>query len=63
MGEMTTAPKNERPDPEWVRGRCPKCGEELVSHCHYLPRSGYVVVWECWNSRPEVATCDYRKML
>jgi hypothetical protein len=23
-----------RPDPQWVRGRCPECGDDLVSNLY-----------------------------
>ena len=53
----------ERPDPEWVRGICPKCGEELVSSCYYVSGRGYLVLWECWAARQLAAGCDYRRVL
>jgi hypothetical protein len=54
---------HERPDPAWVRGRCPECGDELVSHLYYKRNEGYVIQWECWASRYEPPTCDYKKAL
>ena len=54
---------SECPRPEWVRGVCPQCGEPLVSNCYYVGGRGYLVVWECWASRPEAATCEYRRVL
>lgn len=53
----------ERPDPEWVRGICPRCGEELISHCYYVAGRGYLVVWECWASLGSTPNCDYRRVL
>jgi hypothetical protein len=52
-----------RPDPEWVRGRCPMCGEDVVSNCYYVGGKGYIIVWECWASLAETPTCDYRRVL
>ena len=57
------AERRERPDPEWVRGVCPKCGEELVSSCYYVSGRGYLVVWECWASGRSTSGCDYRRVL
>ena len=59
----STVKPAERPDPAWVRGRCPECGDELVSHLYYKRNEGYVVQWECWASRYEPPTCDYKKVL
>lgn len=58
-------PRHERPDPDWVRGRCPLCGDELVSNAYYVGGKGYLIVWECWASLGEPAerTCDYRRVL
>lgn len=53
----------ERPDPAWVRGRCPKCGDELVSHLYFCKGKGYVIQWECWSSKSNTPTCDYKKVL
>ena len=53
----------ERPDPEWVRGICPRCGAELVSKCYYVSGRGYLVVWECWASTGDDPGCDYRRVL
>jgi hypothetical protein len=57
------AARTERPDPDWVRGRCPLCGEEVVSNCYYVGGKGYIIVWECWGSLGDAATCDYRRVL
>lgn len=51
-----------RPLPEWVRGTCPECGDDLVSNL-YLVRHGFICRWECWNSLKEDATCTYSKTL
>jgi hypothetical protein len=55
--------REERPDPEWVRGRCPACGEEVVSNCYYIGGKGYILVWECWGSLGPDPRCDYRRVL
>ncbi len=52
-----------RPNPEWVRGICPQCGESLISNCYYVGGRGYLVVWDCWASLYENPTCSYRKVL
>jgi hypothetical protein len=52
-----------RPDPSWVRGRCPVCGDELVSNLYYLGGKGYLLRWECWASLGDDPTCSYRKVL
>jgi len=54
----------ERPDPQSVRGRCPECGDDLVSNLYYIPGEGYLIRWECWSSLSEdAARCQYRKVL
>jgi len=68
MGEevkRSAAPAAPAPDPEWIRGQCPKCGAAVVSNCYYQGGRGYVLLWECWNAlgEPEVRTCDWRKVL
>jgi hypothetical protein len=55
--------KPDRPDPDWVRGRCPVCDEEVVSNVYYIGGKGYIIVWECWASLGENPTCDYRRTL
>ena len=54
---------SDRPRPEWVRGVCPKCGDDLVANSFYVGGRGYLVVHECWSSLGETKTCDYRKVL
>ena len=57
-------PLAERPDPDWVRGDCPLCGEVLVSNMQYSPDMGYLVVWTCWrNTMTDGGDCDFRKVL
>jgi hypothetical protein len=53
----------ERPDPAWVRGKCPHCGDVVVSNLYYVGGQGYLLRWECWSSLGEEATCDWRKVL
>ena len=52
-----------RPDSDWVRGRCPECGDDLVSNLYYIGGKGYILVWECWASLGEQPACRYRKVL
>ncbi len=54
---------SDRPKPEWVRGICPQCGEPVVSNCYYVGGRGFLVVYECWASLAETATCVYRKVV
>ncbi len=51
------------PAPEWVRGRCPECGDHLISNCYYCAGRGYIICWECWSSLKEQPTCSYRKVI
>lgn len=55
----------DRPAPEWIRGKCPKCGDDLISNCYYVGGRGYLICWECWSSLGEegTTTCDYRRVL
>lgn len=53
----------DRPDPAWVRGRCPECGDELVSHLYYVHGKGYLIQWECWASQGESPRCGYKLVL
>ena len=63
--------QRDRPKPEWIRGICPQCGDDLISNCYYVGGRGYLVVWECWNSLGQDArgvpdeerTCRYRKVI
>ena len=54
---------SDRPRPEWVRGKCPSCGDDVVSNCYYVGGAGYRIIWECWGSLSAPATCDYRKAI
>ncbi len=54
--------REERPDPDWCRGTCPLCGEDVVSNCYYVGGKGYIIVWECWASLGEAPTCDYLRV-
>jgi hypothetical protein len=53
----------ERPDPAWVRGKCPCCGDAVVSNLYYVGGKGYLLRWECWSSLGDTPTCEYRKVL
>ena len=55
--------KPERPAPQWVRGKCPLCQDDVVSNCYYVGGRGYLILLECWGSLGAVPTCDYRKVL
>ncbi len=52
-----------RPRPEWVRGRCPACGDDLVSNHYEVGGKGYLIVWDCWTSLSQPSVCSYRKIL
>ena len=52
-----------RPNEEWIRGRCPECGDDLVSNFYYIGGKGYLLVWECWDSLNENPQCGYRRVL
>jgi hypothetical protein len=54
--------KPERPNPEWRRGKCPACGDDIVFNCYRID-GGYLACWECWGSLATVPTCNYRKVL
>lgn len=54
---------SDRPRPEWVRGTCPDCGEQLVSNCYYVGGKGFLVIHECWASLGPAPTCRYKKVL
>ena len=49
--------------PEWARGRCPECGDLLVSNCYYTAARGYIIVRECYSSLSNHPTCDYRRVV
>ena len=65
--EIVSAPARTegrgRPEPDWVRGHCPECGDALVSNLYYIGGHGYVCAYECWNSLGESASCTYRRVL
>jgi hypothetical protein len=54
---------SNRPRPEWIRGKCPTCGDDLVSNCYYVGGRGYLIAWECWASLGDNPKCNYRKVL
>jgi hypothetical protein len=53
----------ELPDPVWIRGRCPKCGNDLISRKRYKSGYGYMIHWTCYNRLIESPTCNYDKVL
>ena len=55
--------KSDRPRPEWVRGTCPQCGDELVSNCYHVGGQGYLVIWDCWSAISSNPTCTYRTVI
>jgi len=55
--------RTDRPRPEWIRGKCPDCGDDLVSNCYYVGGRGYLICWECWSSLGGEPQCNYRKIL
>lgn len=61
---MKNSPRRlERPDPENVRGTCPRCGEELVSFTDKISPHRYQVSYVCWGALALRPTCDYRRVL
>lgn len=54
---------SDRPRPEWVRGKCPQCGNEVVSNCYYVGGKGYLVIHQCWASLGPRPTCTYQKVI
>lgn len=65
---VATPGEDGRPDPKWIRGKCPVCGDDLVSNLYYLPGvrylgSPYVVMWECWSAMGEHPTCVFGRTL
>ena len=52
-----------QPKPEWTRGICPRCGDQLVANSYYVGGKGYLIVHECWASLGETPSCTYRKVL
>jgi len=47
-----------RPEPHWIHGKCPKCGDYTIKDAFYVGGRGYLVQVVCWNG-----DCMYRKML
>lgn len=52
-----------QPDPAWVRGVCPVCGDVLVSNMYADADRAFIVRWECWGALQAVPTCTYRRVL
>jgi hypothetical protein len=68
MSERTDRPAERpalAPEPEWVRGICPRCGAPVVSNLYHVGGKGYILRWECWQAiGPEEARiCDWRRVL
>jgi len=55
-------PPADTPDPDEVRGKCPMCGDPVVSRCFYVTGKGYICLWLCWSSLRKRG-CDYRRVL
>jgi hypothetical protein len=53
--------EREMPDPSWVRGECPHCGEPVVSNAWYVGGRGYLIKLHCWNALGEEPTCNYER--
>jgi hypothetical protein len=57
----------ERPPAKWIRGKCPECGDDLVSNLYYVVRGegkgSYLIAWECWSSLSSPQKCTYRRYL
>ncbi len=51
------------PHPSRVRGKCPLCGDVVVSNLYYRANKGYLLRWECWKSLGVDSTCTYSKIL
>lgn len=47
------------PPPGLIRGRCPHCGDHLVSHIYWAESRGYICKWKCWESIAINPKCDY----
>lgn len=58
-----TPDTQDKPNADWVRGICPQCGAEIVSSLDHVPGHGYLLTWECWQSRGENPKCSYRRVL
>jgi len=61
--EARPNPDQNRPDPEWKRGTCPLCGDDVVCNSYYVGGRGYIIVWECWSSLQLPATCNFRRVI
>lgn len=55
-------PAGPTPNPALVRGRCPECGDLLVSEIPFVPGHGYLTIHACRSARGENATCDYQRV-
>lgn len=53
----------DRPDPEWVKGVCPLCGDDVVHNLYWIGGKGYLNRAECWSSLGSEPKCNYYKVL
>jgi hypothetical protein len=47
-----------RPEPHWIAGKCPVCGEVTIKDAFYVGGKGYLLQEVCWSG-----DCMYRKMV
>ena len=55
--------EDEVPEEKFVRGRCPECGDYLVSNLYQTGQSGFLIRWECWGSLKRDPRCHYFHVL
>jgi hypothetical protein len=61
---VRTAPKKRsRPEPSWVCGTCPECGEVMVVNYYHVGGRGYLGYRECWASLGDQPTCHWSQSL
>jgi hypothetical protein len=58
MGAVPST-EDERPPEEIVRGRCPECGEALVSNLYWQKERGYLLRYECWEGLMPQGRCRF----
>jgi DNA-directed RNA polymerase subunit M/transcription elongation factor TFIIS len=46
-----------------IRGKCPECGDHLVSNLYYIAGEGYLIKWECWGGTSRGTNCKYSRVL
>lgn len=49
----------ECPPDEVIVGRCPECGERLVSNLYWHTEHGYLLRYECWESLMPNGRCNF----